>query len=51
MDPRRYELATIAAARRLHSSYCTLAHGSVLIDKFLDADTCAPSSQTIEPPR
>jgi uncharacterized peroxidase-related enzyme len=42
MDPRRYELTTVAAARRLRSSYCTLAHGSVLIDKFLDPDTvCA----------
>jgi alkylhydroperoxidase family enzyme len=34
MDLRRYELATLAAARRLKSSYCCLAHGSVLIDKF-----------------
>lgn len=41
MDLRRYELATVAAARRLRSSYCTLAHGSVLIDKFLDADSVA----------
>ncbi len=39
MDLRRYELATVAAARRLGSSYCTLAHGSVLLDKFLDADS------------
>jgi uncharacterized peroxidase-related enzyme len=38
MDLRRYELATVAAARRLGSSYCTLAHGSVLADKFLGAD-------------
>jgi alkylhydroperoxidase family enzyme len=38
MDLRRYELATIAAAKRLRSSYCTLAHGSVLLDKFLSAD-------------
>jgi uncharacterized peroxidase-related enzyme len=38
MDPRRYELATLAAARRLRSSYCSLAHGSVLTDKFLGAD-------------
>ena len=29
MDLRRYELATLAAARRLRSSYCCLAHGSV----------------------
>src|SRR5947209_8452196 len=33
MDLRRYELATLAAARRLRSSYCSLAHGSVLMDK------------------
>jgi uncharacterized peroxidase-related enzyme len=34
MDLRRYELATLAAARRLHSSYCALAHGTVLRDRF-----------------
>jgi uncharacterized peroxidase-related enzyme len=39
MDRRRYELATIAAARRLRSSYCMLAHGRVLLDDFMDADT------------
>src|SRR4051795_10822381 len=39
MDLRRYELATVTAARRLRSSYCALAHGSVLLDKFLDAET------------
>jgi uncharacterized peroxidase-related enzyme len=38
MDLRRYELATVAAARRLRSSYCMLAHGSVLLDKFLEPD-------------
>jgi hypothetical protein len=40
MDLRRYELATVAAARRLRSSYCTLAHGPVLIliDKFLEPE-------------
>jgi uncharacterized peroxidase-related enzyme len=39
MDLRRYELATIAAARELRSSYCMLAHGSVLMDKgFLEPD-------------
>jgi len=31
MDARRYELATIAAAKELRSSYCMLAHGSVLL--------------------
>ena len=36
MDRRRYELVTVAAARALHSSYCTLAHGKVLADRFLE---------------
>jgi uncharacterized peroxidase-related enzyme len=40
MDVRRYELATLAATRRLRSSYCSLAHASVLLDQGLaDADT------------
>jgi uncharacterized peroxidase-related enzyme len=39
MELRRYELATIAAARVLRSSYCSLAHGSVLMDKgFLEPE-------------
>jgi uncharacterized peroxidase-related enzyme len=35
MDLRRYELATLAAARRLRSSYCALAHGTLLADQYL----------------
>jgi len=34
MDLRRYELATLAAAQRLRSSYCCLAHGRVLLEQF-----------------
>jgi uncharacterized peroxidase-related enzyme len=34
MDLRRYELVTLAAARRLRSSYCCLAHGTVLQERF-----------------
>jgi alkylhydroperoxidase family enzyme len=34
MNLRRYELATLAAARRLRSTYCSLAHGQVLIEQF-----------------
>ncbi|TML67922.1 MAG: peroxidase [Actinobacteria bacterium] len=34
MDLRRYELATLAAAKRLRSSYCCLAHGTVLVQQF-----------------
>lgn len=36
---RTYELATLAAARALRSTYCALAHGSVLADKVFDAPT------------
>jgi uncharacterized peroxidase-related enzyme len=32
MDKRRYELATLAAAKVLRSSYCALAHGTVLAE-------------------
>lgn len=31
MDPRRYELATVAAAAERRSSYCVLAHGEKLL--------------------
>ena len=34
IDLRRYELVTLAAARRLRSSYCCLAHGTVLHERF-----------------
>lgn len=33
---REYELATLAAARALRSSYCALAHGRVLAEKVFD---------------
>jgi uncharacterized peroxidase-related enzyme len=36
MDRRRYELVTVAAARRLRSSSCMLAHGQVLAEQFLE---------------
>src|SRR5262249_55021303 len=38
MEPRRHELATGAAAHNLRSSYCMLAHGSVLTNRFLEPD-------------
>ena len=38
MDRRRYELATLAAARALRSSYCMLGHGTVLAERFMDPD-------------
>lgn len=36
MTLRRYELVTLAAARALHSSYCSLAHGRILATKVLE---------------
>jgi uncharacterized peroxidase-related enzyme len=38
MDLRRYELATLAAATALNSTYCSLAHGQVLADKFYTSE-------------
>jgi uncharacterized peroxidase-related enzyme len=39
MDRRRFELATMAAAGCLRSSYCMLAHGSVLMQEYLEPET------------
>lgn len=37
LDARRYELVTLAAARALRSSYCSLAHGRILRERFYSA--------------
>jgi uncharacterized peroxidase-related enzyme len=39
MDRRRFEIATIAAARALHSTYCTAAHSKFLRDVCGDEAT------------
>jgi uncharacterized peroxidase-related enzyme len=54
MDLRRYELATLAAARRLRSSYCMLAHGAIVADRFLTPDAVRalaadPASADLDP--
>jgi len=41
LDARRYELVTIAAARALHSSYCMLAHGTILRQQFYPPEQLA----------
>ena len=41
MDPRRYELVTLAAARALRCSYCALAHGTILRERFYSAEQLA----------
>ncbi|MBS1787034.1 MAG: peroxidase-related enzyme [Acidobacteria bacterium] len=38
LDMRRFELATLAAARALKNSYCSLAHGSILRQKFYSSE-------------
>ena len=48
MDVRRYELVALAAARALHSSYCMLAHASVLKNHrvFSDQELAAIGQDT-----
>lgn len=51
---RRYELATLAAARALNSTYCSLAHGQVLAEKVFDSATVTtimedPEAAPLEP--
>ena len=38
MDPRLYELATVAAATAIRSSYCSLVHGNILATGFYPAE-------------
>jgi uncharacterized peroxidase-related enzyme len=54
LGKRRYELATVVAAQRLKSRYCTLAHAAVLRDEFVDDDTVRailtePDSAELDP--
>jgi uncharacterized peroxidase-related enzyme len=45
MDRRRFELATIAAARALHSTYCTAAHSKFMRDVCGDEATLQSIAQ------
>jgi uncharacterized peroxidase-related enzyme len=38
MDPRLYELATVAAATAIRSSYCSLVHGNILATSYYPAE-------------
>ncbi|HWL48266.1 MAG TPA: peroxidase [Acidimicrobiia bacterium] len=38
MDRRRYELATIGAANQLRSTYCGLAHASILEERYFETE-------------
>lgn len=41
MELRSYELATVAAAQQLRSSYCSLAHGKILAEQVFDGPDAA----------
>jgi len=41
IEPRRFELVTMAAARELRNSACALAHGQALTAFFAEAEVCA----------
>jgi uncharacterized peroxidase-related enzyme len=41
MDPRLYELATVAAAAGIRSSYCSLVHGRILAARYYPAGAVA----------
>lgn len=45
LDLRRYELVTLAAARALSSSYCMLAHGTILRQKFFEPQALSAIAQ------
>lgn len=45
LDLRRYELVTLAAARTLRSSYCMLAHGKIIRERFYAPDHLAAIAQ------
>jgi len=54
MDRRLFEIATIAAARALHSTYCTVAHSKFLRDVCGDEATVQriaddPSGESLSP--
>jgi uncharacterized peroxidase-related enzyme len=48
-DLRRFELATLAAARKLRSSYCALAHGKILAEKFSDNESVRAFPRGLSP--
>jgi uncharacterized peroxidase-related enzyme len=48
MDARRYELVTVAAARALHSSYCMLAHGSVMLQDLFSTEQLTRIAQNYQ---
>jgi uncharacterized peroxidase-related enzyme len=50
MDTRRYELVTLAAAQALRSSYCMLAHGSILMKEFFSPEQLVQIAKNYQSP-
>ena len=50
VEPRRFELVTLAAAHALRSSYCLLAHGNVLTEHYTPEEVCAIAVDAPEAP-
>jgi alkylhydroperoxidase family enzyme len=51
MDPVHYEVATVAAARELRSSYCSLAHGPELARQVgVETAIKIASDESTDPP-
>jgi AhpD family alkylhydroperoxidase len=41
MDPRLYELVTVATATAIRSGYCSLVHGQILATSYYRAEQVA----------
>lgn len=50
VEPRRFELVTLAAAHALRSSSCSLAHGTILTEHYTPAEVCAIASDSAASP-
>jgi len=50
MDKRRYELVTVAAAMAVRSTYCSLAHGRVLMDYYTSDEVVAIVTDAFDAP-
>lgn len=50
VEPRRFEIVTVAAAHALRSSSCSLAHGSILTEHYTPEQVCAIASDSDQSP-
>ena len=49
MDPRLYELATVATATAIRSSYCRLVNGRILATRYYPAELAVSIAENDEP--